>query len=278
MDITNQKRQLIKYCIVSLILIIVIFGSFGTVGAGERGVKTRFGAVVGVVQQGLYFKLPIIEKVNIIEVKTRAVTYEKENPLTAASKDLQDVSITTVVNYHIDPTQVEPVFVQFKGTDEFETQIVRPAVRDTVKAASAQFKAEELATERPAFSDMVSKMLNERLSTKGVIVEQANITDLSFSQAFTAAIEAKVTAVQNAEAAKNNLEKVKFEQQAQIEISKAQAEKTRLEAVALASAQGEKLIEKIYAEAALKAAEKWNGVLPTQMIPNSTVPFINLNK
>jgi regulator of protease activity HflC (stomatin/prohibitin superfamily) len=269
--------KVISHCLVLLIAIILFFGSFGKIEQYERGVKTRGGALVGIVQPGYYFKFPFIEAVNVMDLKTRAVIYEKENPLTAASKDLQDVSVTSVVNYHIDPTLVEPIYVQFKGVDEFEAQIVRPAVRDTVKASSAQFTAEELGRQRAAFSALVLKTLNEKLQGKGVVIEQSDITDLKFSDAYTKAIEDKVVATQNAETAKNNLEKVKFEQQAQIEVSKAQAEKTRLEAIALASAQGEKLIDKILAEAALAAANKWNGVLPTQMIPGGTLPFINVS-
>jgi len=65
---TNQNGEanadkIIKHIIIVIVGLIVLFGSFGTVGAGERGVKTRFSAVVGTVEQGLYFKLPLIEKV-----------------------------------------------------------------------------------------------------------------------------------------------------------------------------------------------------------------------
>lgn len=261
--------------IVVIFVLILVFGSFGTVGAGERGIKTRFGAVVGIVPQGLYWKMPITEHVTIMEIKTRAVVYEKENPLTAASKDLQDVQVTSVVNYHIDPALVEQIFVQFKGVDEFEAQVIRPEVRDTVKAASAQFTAEELVTNRPAFTDLVFKLLNERLVAKGVIIEQSNITDIKFSDAFTQSIEAKVTAQQNAEAAKNNLEKVKFEQQAQIEVAKAQAESIRIQSQAVAAQGGEDYVR-------LKLLEKWNGATCTSNCFGSGVsmplPILNVGR
>lgn len=273
----NTIKIVVKW-VLGFIAFILILSSFGTIGAGERGVKTQFGRVISTIEQGLYFKMPIIQQVHKIDVKTQSVKYEAVDALTSASKDLQDVKVSTVVTYHIDPTKVVDLYTQYQTIAIHEDKVIRPIVRDTVKAITSQYTAEELVTKRAEYSDRVLKLLNERVNGSFAIVEQSNITNLEFSPAFTQAIEAKVTAVQNSETAKNNLEKVKFEQQAQIEIAKAQAEKTRLEAVALASAQGEKLIEKIYAEASLEASKKWNGVLPTQMIPGGTLPFINLTK
>lgn len=251
-------------------LILVITGLFGTVGAGERGVHTRFNAVVGMKEQGLYFKLPFVDKVRKFNVKTQVVVYERENPLAAASRDLQDVQIASVVNYHLDPTSVGLIYTQYGREDVFEENVIRPAVRDTVKAVASQYTAEELVTKRAEFTDSVLKKLNERLSDNYVIVEQVNITNFQFSQSFTQAIEAKVTAEQNALAAKNKLEQVKFEAQQQVEKAKAEAETIRIQAQAITQQGGREYVN-------LEAVKKWNGILPTQMIPGSAVPFINLN-
>lgn len=263
--------RIVSHSVLGLVALIVIFGSFGTVGAGERGVKTRFSAVVGTVEQGLYFKLPIIEKVRIMNVQTKTVTYEREDPLYSASKDLQDVKIAVVLNYHLDPTAVTTIFQQYGSTETYEERIIRPAVRDTVKAVASQFTAEELVTLRPQFTDEVQKVLSQRLSDKFVTIERVNITNFEFSESFTKAIEEKVTAVQNAEAAKNKLEQIKAEAQQKIETAKAEAEAIRIQAQAINSQGGADYVN-------LKAIEKWNGILPVQMIPGSSVPFINVNQ
>lgn len=270
-----NKIKIIKHVVIGIIFLTLFFGSFGTVGAGERGVKTRLGKIVGVVEPGLYFKLPFIEKIHKMSVKTQTVTYEKENPLTSASKDLQDVSIATVVNYHIDPTKVEEIFVKFGTVEAFEENAIRPVVRDTVKAVSSQFTAEELVTKRAQFGNDALKLLNERLQEKSVFVEEGNITNLQFSPSFSQAIEAKVTAVQNAEAAKNKLEQIKFEAEQKVVTAKAEAESIRLQSDA---ANNEKFIQLKALEVQQDAIKKWNGVLPTQMIPGGSVPFVNLTK
>lgn len=261
--------KIVLHVVLALIVIIILFGSFGTVSAGERGVKTRFSAVVGVIDPGLYFKMPIIEEVNIMDIKTQTVLYEREDPLFAASKDLQDVKIATVVNYHLDPTAVDTIFQQYGNTEAYEANVIRPIVRDTGKSVASEYTAEELVTKRADYNDNVTKVLVERLTSKFVVVERVNITNFEFSPSFTQAIESKVTAVQNAEAAKNKLEQVKFEAQQTIEKAKAEAEAIRIQATAINSQGGADYVQ-------LQAVAKWDGHLPVQMIPNGTVPFLNL--
>lgn len=270
--------KVIFHIIGFLIIMGILFGSFGTVGAGERGVKTRFGAIVGISSQGLYFKLPLIEKVNKIEVKTRTINYDKNgnegdavdtSQLFGASKDLQDVQIGVVVNYHINPEKVDNIYAQYRSSENFEFNVVEPIIREVVKSTSAQYTAEELVTKRAEFSDKVNATLAERFTTKDAILERFSVTNFEFSKAFSQAIEAKVTATQNAEAAKNKLEQVKFEAQQKIETAKAEAESIRISAQAINSQGGADYVQ-------LKAVEKWNGVLPTQFVPNASVPFLNL--
>jgi len=248
-----KLAKFILWVVMGLVGLTLLFGSFGTIDAGERGVKVRLGNVMGDIDPGVYFKLPFIERVNVMDVRTQSVIYERENPLASASSDLQDVSIASVTNYHIDPTKVVDIYVQYKSLSSFEERVIRPAVRDTVKASASQFTASELVTKRAEFADMVAKTLNERLADSFVLVEQSNITDLQFSSSFTQAIEAKVTAVQNAEASKNKLEQVKFEAQATIEKAKAEAESIRIQAQAINSQGGADYVE-------LQKIGKWNGM------------------
>lgn len=87
---------------------------------------------------------------------------------------------------------------------------------------------------------------------KNVSIEKADITDVSFSDSFTQAIEAKVTAVQQAEAAKNKLAQVQYEAQQKIETAKADAEAIRIQAQAINSQGGRDYVE-------LKKVYQWDG-------------------
>lgn len=283
----NDKTQdlfwgkVITHAILFVIALIVVLGSFGSISAGEMGVKTRFGAVIGTVPQGLYFKLPIIEKVHRMSIKTLTINYDKggdngDNKVTdtnlfGASKDLQDVSIGVVVNYHIDATKVADIYSQYSSVENYQANVIEPMIREIVKSTSAQYAAEELVTKRAEFSDKVNAALATQFIGKSAILERFSVTNFQFSSAFSAAIEQKVTAVQNAEASKNKLEQVKFDAQQTIEKAKAEAEAIRIQAQAINSQGGADYV-------ALQAVAKWNGVLPVQMVPGSAVPFINLTK
>lgn len=261
----------VKRGVIALVVLVTVFSTFGTVSAGERGVKTRLGAVIGTIQPGFYVKLPFIEKVTKMDVRTQSLTADKSAPLSAASNDLQDTRLAVVVNYHIEPSTVANIYQQYGSADTYYHNVVEPLIVATVKATASQYTAAEQIQKRLEMSSKALTALNTAFEGKNVAIEKADITDVSFSDSFTAAIEAKVTAVQQAEAAKNKLEQVKFEAQQTIETAKATAEAQRIQAQSLAAQGGEDYV-------ALKAIEKWNGVLPVQMIPGSTVPFINLTK
>lgn len=270
METEKNIIKMIVRGVIGFIILILFLASWGIVDEGERGVRVRLGNVVGTVDPGLYFKIPLVEKVKKISVRTQSVIYERENPLAGASSDLQDVQIASVTNYHLDPSKVTDVYTQYGTLAAFEESVIRPRVRDTVKATASQYTAGELITKRPEFAEKVAMTLNERLSGTYVIVEQSNITDVQFSTSFSAAIEEKVTAVQQAEAAKNQLERVRYEAEQRVVQAEAEAEAIRIQAQAITQQGGADYVK-------LKAIEKWNGTVPSHMIPNSTVPFIDLN-
>jgi len=265
----NVAGKLIGIGAILLLIIIVVFSTVRVVDEGEMGVYIRLGKVVGVKDSGLAFKFPFIDKIKKFNVQTNNVIYEKENPLTSASKDLQDVVISSVVNYRLEANAVGDIYGQFGSQRVFEENVIRPAVRDAVKTSSAKYTAEELVTKRSEFTDAIQTELQKRFTGKFVIVEAVNVTDLQFSKSFNEAIEAKVTAEQRAFTAERDLDRIKFEAEQQVERAKAEAETIRIQAQAIQNQGGKEYVN-------LKAVEKWNGVLPVQMIPNATVPFINL--
>lgn len=254
----------VSWGVFALIVLTVVFGSWGTVGAGERGVKLRLGAATNtILQPGLYLKLPLFESVVKIDVQTQVESVAA----TAASKDLQDVSADVGLNYSVNSTEVSQLYREI-GT-EYKTKIIDPAIQDAVKASTAKFTAEELITKREEVKDNIVEVLKVKFNGQHLNIISLNITNFKFSASFNTAIENKVTAEQNALASKNQLEQVKYEAQQTIEKAKAQAESIRIQAQSINSQGGADYVQ-------LQAVNKWDGKLPTQMIPGGTVPFLNL--
>jgi regulator of protease activity HflC (stomatin/prohibitin superfamily) len=114
----------------------------------------------------------------------------------------------------------------------------------------------------------IKAQLRQRLSEQDINVDEFNIVNFSFSKVFNEAIEAKVTAEQQALAARNKLEQIKFEAEQKVAEAKGKAEAITIESNALRS--NPQILE-------LRALEKWNGVLP-QVTGSGGVPFITLPK
>lgn len=270
--------KLVGHIVVGLVGLIVLFGSFRIVGAGERGVKLTLGQVSDtVLQEGLNFKWPLVQKIVIVDVKTQTVEFDNKqrtgdhteySSLFAASRDLQDVQIAVVVNYHPKPDMVNKIYQQYGST--YALNVVEPIIRDTIKAISATFTAEELVQKRVDFNDKISVALSEKLITKDAVLERVNITNFEFSAAFSKAIEEKATAVQNALTAKNKLEQVKYEAEQRIATAKGEAEAIRIQAQAITQQGGREYVN-------LKWVEKWNGTLP-QTILGDAVPLLNIGQ
>lgn len=243
-----------------IIIAINVLSFFTIVGAGERGILLQFGTVKGIYEPGIHFQVPIIYSVVVMDVRTQ----KSEVPVDAASKDLQSIHTLVALNYHADPGTVDTLY-QHIGT-EYEVRVIDPAIQESVKAATAQFTAEELITKRPLVKEEIKTMLTERLSKSYIIIDDFSIVDFKFSEAFDQAIELKQTAVQEALKAENDLKRIQIEAQQQIETAKADAESIRIQGEALKENQN--LVQ-------LKFVEKWNGQLPVYMMGES-VPLVNL--
>jgi len=239
----------------AIIVIVIIFAilsmSVSIVGPGERGVLLRWGAVTGdVFNEGLNFKIPFIDSVDIMDVKTLKL----ETDASSASKDLQIVTARIALNYRLKPESV--VYVRQNIGKDYQYKIVDPAIQEAIKASTAQFTAEELITKRPLVREQMKVTLQDKLDTlthSSIMVEEFNVINFDFSSEFNRAIESKVTAEQLALKAQRDLERIKIEAQQKIEQAKAEAESLRIQSAALQ--ENPDILR-------LRWIEKWDGKLP----------------
>lgn len=240
------------HVITVLVLLVIIFSSFGSVQAGFRGVKTRFGAVVGIVPQGFYVKVPFVESVQMMDVHTQSLIADDKSPMLAASNDLQDTRLSVVVNYHINPQTVAEIYSQYGSADTYYNTVVNPLITATIKSIASQYTASDQIQKRQEMSDKAFAALTLAFAGKNVTIEKADITNVAFSDSFTQAIEAKVTATQNAEAAQNKLAQVQAEAAQTVAKAQADAEAIKIQAQAINSQGGADYVE-------LQKVQKWDG-------------------
>ena len=257
-DQEKRVARIIKTAVFAFIALIVVFGSFSIISAGDRGVVLRMGSMNRVMDEGFNWKFPMIESVKKFDVRTQKEQIDAQ----AASKDLQNVSATVAINYNLEHSKVGELFRSIG--EEYKTRIIDPAIQESVKASTANYTAEELITKRAIVRDEIKKNITERLSKEYIVVTEVSIVNFNFSQSFNEAIEAKVTAEQNALAAKNKLEQVKFEADQRIVQSRGEAEAIRIQAQAITQQGGAEYVK-------LKTVEKWDGKYPFVMGGSSIV-------
>ena len=267
----ENLKTLIKWGVIVVVVLIAIsvINPFVLIGAGQRGVVMNFGAVQDIIMgEGLHFRIPIVQKVVKIDVQTQKL----EIKALAYSKDIQTVESQLALNYHLKSDVANKLWQEVGG--DYQSRLIDPSVQESVKAATAKFTAQELIEQRAKVKDEIKAELFNRLG-KYFVVDEFSIIDFSFSDEYEKAVEAKQVAQQSALKAENDLQRIKKEAEQRVAQARAEAEAIKLQSDA---ANNDKYINLKALEVQKSAVEKWNGVLPTQMIPGGSLPFINLNK
>jgi regulator of protease activity HflC (stomatin/prohibitin superfamily) len=278
----------------ALVALSVVGGSWYTVDQGERAVLLRNGALVGTAGPGLGFKMPIIDSAIEISVQEHVATYtggEGGTGLASYSFDQQPATVRVSVNYRIPEDRVADVYVNFSGEEGLKARVLDPRVYQAVKNVFGQYTAVRAIQERAKLNTDMLAAIQTALGDEPIIVTALQIENIDFSAAYEESIEQRMLAEVEVQKLRQNAERTKVE--AEITVTKAQAEADS--ALAVAKAKGESLRIAGEAEASairakgaalrdnpalvdLITAERWNGTLPTTMIPGGSVPFMNVGK
>lgn len=268
-----------------IIGLTIFLGSWYTIDAGERGVLLRNGAFVGVAQPGLGFKMPLIDDVQEISIQSRKIAYEK---VASYSKDQQPADMTVSLNYRVSPDSVGDVYTSYGSLDGLEGRVIVPRLFSNLKNVFGQFNAERAIRERAALNAEVQSSVLASMP-KFVIVEGVQIENIDFSDAFEKAVEERAQAEVEVAKFRQNAEREKVTAEITVTKAKAAADAIRAEAEAQSDAiklKGDAEASAIEAKGkALKdnpalvnlvQAERWDGKLPTTMVPGGSVPMITM--
>lgn len=267
----------------------IMFGSWYTVDQTERGVLLRNGGVVGTAQPGLGFKMPMIDSVQKVSVRTATWTWEKMN---SYSYDQQPADLKISVTLRAAPEKVAELYARFGGLQTAVTQVVGPVVNQQVKVVFGRYTAVRAIQERGQLNGAIKDAITAALMhDQMIVVESVQVENIEFSHAYLQSIEQRMLAEVEVQKLQQNAEREKV--QAQIVVTKATAEANAIrqraqaesEAITLRgnaeataiSARGKALGDNPHL-VTLVQAERWNGVLPVTMIPGGGVPMLALNK
>lgn len=271
--------------VIGLAVLMVTNGSFYTVDEGERGVILRTGAVVGTAAPGLGFKLPFLDEVVKVSVQSRAQLYEQ---VSTYSRDQQAANLTLSVNYRLPADQVERIYADYGGESGVVSRLIDRRVYEQTKTVFGRFNAVTAIQERARLNLEIEQAIRDSVLGP-VIIDSVQLENIDFSEAYEQSIENRMLAEVEVQKLRQNAEREKV--QAEITVTQANARASAIRAEAEAQAEATRLAGQAEADAIrakgaalrdnpelinLTSAERWNGELPTTMVPGAAVPFIGV--
>ena len=272
--------------IVLILLIVVasvLYAGFYTIEQGTRGIHLRFGEVIAVEEAGFHFKIPQIDTIK--EMSIRTDKYVKT--IEIYSKDVQGATVLLSVNYALNPKYLKEIYTKF-GLNYAE-RIIEPLLISKPKDVFGQYNAVNIVQMREQVTKGILAELEKAFKDTGIMIRSVQIENIDFSDSYEKSVEERMKAEVEVQKVKQNLEREKLN--ADMVRTKAQGEADAKLAKAEAEAKSILTISKAEAEAiriksqalttnlnyiSLIQAERWNGVLPQTMIPNDVLPVLNL--
>lgn len=271
--------------VAGLVALTILGGSWYQIDQGERGILLRGGKVIGTAEAGYGLKMPIVDRVSRITTQVQTKVY---TDVATYSRDQQAANLVISVTYQLPEGELETIYAQYGGEAGLISRIVDRQVNESIRTVFGRFNAVEAVQQRERLGNEFRTAV--QASVQGpVIILGTQIENIDFSDAYEASIEQRMLAEVEVQRIQQNAEREKV--QAEIRVIQAQAEAEARVAQATAEAEaitmtGDAEASAIRARGAalrdnpdligLVQAEKWNGILPTTMIPGQTVPFLNV--
>lgn len=167
-------------------------------------VINRFGYREEPLTSGLHWIVPLAERVIRYPIYWQNYTMSTEpyegakvgnDAIAARTSDGQAVYLDSTIIYRIDPNEVIRVHIDFQ--DRYVNDFIRPIMRGVIRTEVSQFTADEVnSSRRKNLENNLDEILREQLSSKGFILDQFLLRNISFSEAYASAIEQKQVAEQ----------------------------------------------------------------------------------
>lgn len=276
----------IGFGLAALLLVMALFGSIYTVDEGERAVVLFNGRVSDVAEPGLHFKRPIVEDTVTISIRQENYRFSE---VSAYSQDQQIGTLVLSVNVQPIPAEVARIYSEFGSVANMVNRVLAPRVNEEVKTIFGGFTAASAIRDRGKLNADIEAAI--RAGTDGAPFQLISfqLENIDWSDSYEQAVEARATAEAGVATQRQTLEREKVQAEIAVTQAKARADSAVAEARARAEATrlaGEAEAAAIRSRAAaladnpalieLTKAERWNGVLPTTMLPGSATPIINL--
>jgi regulator of protease activity HflC (stomatin/prohibitin superfamily) len=294
--------SLIVGLVALLVVALFVLDSYFVVEPTEMAGVRRLGQVVTAkpLGPGLHFKLPLVDKVDRLQVSLDTFKLDK---LTVNTIDNQPIAVTVGLTHRIPSQAVLPLLYEVCRAGNFDiTENFERIVADRTAKIFAQQNTTRISENRDRILNALKTLLSNDLGTLYHIeVVDFQIAGILYSDSFRASVEAAVKAKNEAVAAENTVNRIRFEAQQAVERANGEAEAKLKLADAdrqstILSAQGRAEGIRLEGESRaavlrmnaeilktsplvvdLAKADRWNGALPLTLLEGTgSVPLLSL--
>ena len=290
----NQLKK-IKRMIITLVVVLLLFitvtSSFKIIPTGYTGVRTTFKQVDNVVlQNGLNFKLPFVQK--IITVNNKMQDMDFAGPIWSETSERTALYYANItVSYQINPEKSAWIYANVSGYKD--NLISDSIVASAIKSSSKTLNSTE-ATNRSMIEPLTQEILQASLDSKygenTVIIHKVVIGNTDFEDSYNQAIadKQKQQIAYEQQQIENKKAVEKAEADAKVAEINANAEKQKTEIAAEAQANAIKIEAEAQAEAnkmindsvtanviAYMQADKWDGAKPKVMLGDDSQVIVD---
>ncbi len=209
----SQIFKALKIIVIVIIAIVVISGGFYNVSEQENAVVTMFGQVVRTDTAGLYFKIPLIQKVHYVDITTHGtgVGYSIDNNGQNITDETNGIMITSDFNlldidFYLEYRVSDPVAYLYASDNPEE--ILKNIALSSIRAVVADFTVDEaMTTAKGQIQSIVKEDMTRELNEHDIGLAVVNITVQDSeppTNEIKQAFKAVETAKQGADTAKNN--------------------------------------------------------------------------
>ena len=177
---------------------LLIAGSMVVVPSGMGGVRVSQigGTEPGTLYPGLHFMTPMIESVQMFDLRDHLFTAGvvdagkpgTKNNMTVQSREGLNIGLAVTVRYRLDPSKLSSV--QAHLPQPADQQLVPPVVASAWRELAPSYSVREIfSSKREEVRNKAAGIITKKLATDGIVVEEVMLSDIQLPEQYAKGLE-----------------------------------------------------------------------------------------
>jgi len=182
------------------ILPLLVAASIEVVPSGKAGVRVSqiSGTRPGTLYPGIHFVKPLLERVELFDIRDRVFTTEAALPTEKSEKNIPllavqareglSVGLAVMVRYRLDPRRLD--YIQSSLPQPIEEELVPPTVSSVFRDVVSGYTIRDVFTaRREEIRQRAADEITKKLGADGILVKEVAVKDIKLPQEYAKGLE-----------------------------------------------------------------------------------------